>query len=44
MIGTGSGIKPIDFGEDPVPDPDPVPVPVPSFVKVVEVTILIRLS
>ena len=44
MIGTGSGIKPIDFGEDPVPDPDLVPVPVPSFVKALEVVILIRSS
>ena len=44
MIGIGSGTKPIDFGEDPVPDPVPVPVPVFSILKALQVAILIRSS
>ena len=44
VIGIGSGTKPIDFGEDLVPDPVPVLVPACSFVKALEVAILIRLS
>ena len=42
MIGTGSGKKPIDFGEDPVPVP--VPAKVPNFVKALQIAILIRSS
>ena len=41
MIGIGSGTKPINFGKDPVPDPVPVLVPVCSFLKALQVAILI---